>query len=63
MWRDGGKQEAKGSEEMGGEDKGERGNSTHGGPCLDFASESKGDDKPLESWYPLKKKGGGVTVF
>ena len=54
MWRDGGKQEAKGSEEMGGEDKGERGNSTHGGPCLDFASESKGDDKPLESWYPLK---------
>ena len=32
--------------------------STHGGSCrpLDFESESKGDDKPLESWYPFSSK-------
>ena len=72
MWREvcmaAGRQKAKGSEEqMGDENEEERGDSTHRGPCrpLDFESESKSNDKPLESWYPfsLKKKKKKIIVF
>ena len=64
----GGRQKAKGSEEqMGDENEEERGDSTHRGPCrpLDFESESKSNDKPLESWYPfsLKKKKKRLLCF